>query len=157
MTRSLSARAVEATNDQNSDEVWLPLLTISHAEILDGPIRLVSDMQDVVSRGNTFVALPFEIVLPGEDPESPAKAVLRVDNVDRRIVQALRDLSSPPLVTIEVVLASQPNTVEVSYPEMTLRNATYDASYVSGELAYEAIYVEPISIVMTPQRFPGLF
>lgn len=157
MSRSLSAVAIGSTNDQNTGEVWLPLLTIAHPEILDGPIRLVSDMQDIVSRGNNYVALPFEIVLPGEDPDSPAKAVLRVDNVDRRIVQALRDLTSPPLVTIEVVLASQPDTVEVSYPDMTLRNATYDASYVSGELSFDAIYVEPVSIVITPQRFPGLF
>lgn len=157
MSRTLSPRAVESTNDQNTGEVWLVLLTIAHPSIADGPIRLVADRRDLTSRGQPFIACPFEITMPGEDPESLTTAGIQVDNVDRRIVKALRDLASPPLVTIEVVLASQPNTVEVSFPDMTLRNAVYDVSVVKGELSFEQISVEPVSLIMTPERFPGLY
>jgi hypothetical protein len=155
--RSLSTAAINSANDQNSGEVWLVLLTIAHPDILDGPIRLVSDMQDFVSRGNTYVALPFDVVLPGEDPDTASKATLRVDNVDRRIVLALRQLVSPPTVSIEVVLHSSPAYVEAGFYDLILRNAVYDADSVTAELAYEQVFVEPLSIIMTPQRFPGLF
>jgi hypothetical protein len=40
---------------------------------------------------------------------------------------------------------------------MTLRNVVYNATDVTGDLAFESIYAEPVSILITPQRFPGLF
>lgn len=163
--RNLSTRAVESGNDSETGEVWLILLTIIHPDILDGPLRLVNDhaelQRHVLVNGAstlvTHIALPFDIDLPGENPDSPSKAVLKVDNVDRRIVQAMRELQSPPTVDIEVVLKSQPDVTEVSFPGMTLRNVRYDVNAVSGDLSFESIYGEPVSIIITPHRFPGLF
>ena len=156
MPRSLSNTALGSMNAQATSEVWLVLLTISHAT-LPTPIRLVNNNEDVVSRGNTFIAFPFEIELPGEDPDQPPKAMLRIDNVDRRVVQTIRSITAPPTVTLEVILASAPDTVEVSFTNMTLRNAQYDATTVSGELTFDSIYTEPVTLTMTPNRFPGMF
>jgi hypothetical protein len=83
--------------------------------------------------------------------------MLRIDNVDRRVVQTIRSITAPPTVTLEVILASAPNNVEVSFTNMTLRNAQYDSSTVSGELTFDAIYTEPATLTMTPSRFPGMF
>jgi len=47
--------------------------------------------------------------------------------------------------------------VEVSFTNMTLRNAQYDTSTVSGELTFDSIYTEPVTLTMTPSRFPGMF
>jgi len=104
-----------------------------------------------------YVAFPFQIDLPGEDVEQPSVARLRIDNVDRRIVQAIRGLPTAPLADIEVVLASQPETVEVGFYDLTLRAADYDALYVEGTLTFEQIFTEPLSVEMTPARFPGMF
>lgn len=156
MPRTLSNAAILSQNLQSSSEVWLVLLTISHAT-MSTPIRLVNNNEDVVSRGNTYIAFPFEIELPGEDPDQPPKATLRIDNVDRRVVQTLRSITSPPTITLEVILASAPNTVEVSFTNMTLRSAQYDVTSISGELTFDAIYTEPVTLTMTPSRFPGLF
>lgn len=156
MPRTLSNAALASINAQSTSEVWLVLLTLSHAT-LPTPIRLVNNNEDVVSRGNTFIAFPFEIELPGEDPDQPPKAMLRIDNVDRRIVQTIRSITAPPTITLEVILASAPNTVEVSFTNMTLRNAQYDVSTVSGELTFDSIYTEPVTLTMTPNRFPGMF
>jgi len=156
MPRTLSNAALASMNAQATGEVWLVLLTLSHPTLAT-PIRLVNNNEDVVSRGSTFLAFPFEVELPGEDPDQPPKAMLRIDNVDRRVVQTIRSITAPPTVTLEVILASAPNTVEVSFTNMTLRNAQYDTSTVSGELTFDSIYTEPVTLTMTPSRFPGMF
>ncbi len=156
MPRTLSNAALASMNAQQTGDVWLVLLTLSHAT-MPTPIRLVNNNEDVASRGNTYIAFPFEVELPGEDPDQPPKAMLRIDNVDRRVVQTIRSIVAPPTVTLEVILASAPDNVEVSFTNMTLRNAQYDASTVSGELTFDSIYTEPVTLTMTPNRFPGMF
>lgn len=153
--RSLSPAAVSAMHAPESGEVWLVLLTISNPGMTT--IRVVSNNEDITSRGNTYLAFPFEIELPGQDPDSPSSARLRIDNVDKRIVEAVRSITTPPNVTIEVVLASQPDTVEIAYSDLTLRSVEYDADSVRGELTFESIFSEPVTLTITPNRFPGLF
>jgi hypothetical protein len=155
MPRSLSNTALASLQAQQTGEVWLVLLTITNPGA--ATIRVVNNTEDVVSRGATFQAFPFEIELPGEDPDSPSSARLRIDNVDKRIVEAVRSIVSPPLITIEVVLASQPDTVEIAYSNLTMRSVEYDAESVRGELTFESIYSEPVTLTITPNRFPGLF
>jgi hypothetical protein len=157
--RTLSGAALQSAHAENTGEVWLVLLTIKHPNILDngGELYFVNDMQNLVAGAKTYIGFPFQIDLPGEDQDQPTIGRLRIDNVDRLIVSTLRELASPPTVDIEVVLASSPTVVEVGFYDMTLRNVTFDALYVEGTLTIESIYVEPITLEMTPSRFPGLF
>lgn len=156
MARSLSSTATASIHAQETGEVWLVLLTIAHSSLAT-PIRVVNNNEDITSRGNIYQAFPFEIILPGQDPDSLPKAMLRFDNVDRTAISVIRGVEAPPNVTIEVILASQPDTVEVSFPNLTLRNVKYDATIIEGELFFENLYSEPITYQMTPSRFPGLF
>lgn len=157
--RTLSASALDSAFSENTDEVWLVLLTIKHPNIAEngGKLYFVNNTEQLVAGAKTYIAFPFQIDLPGEDQTQPTVGRLRIDNVDRQIVATLRELVTPPTVDIEVVLASSPTTVEVGFYDMTLRNVTYDALYVEGTLTFESIYVEPITLEMTPSRFPGLF
>jgi hypothetical protein len=141
---------------QETGEVWLVLLTISHADLAT-PIRVVNNNEDIVSRGNTFLAFPFEIVLPGQDPDSAPKAQIRFDNVERTAIPAIRGLTSAPSVLIEVILASAPNSVEISFDGMKFVGVNYSATIIEGELQFEVLYSEAITAQMTPSRFPGLF
>lgn len=154
--RTLSQRALESAFAAQTDEVWLMLVTIEHPSIAE-PLRFVNNYESVTSRGEVYVAFPFEVELPGEDAENPGEARLRIDNVDRQIVDTIRTITSPPSVTFEVVLASQPNTVEASFSGLTLRQVEYDALVVTGTLRFEDIVTEPLSVQMTPARFPGMF
>ena len=61
------------------------------------------------------------------------------------------------LRTPKVVLADQPDTIEVEYAGMRLRNVTWDQGEISGDLVYEDILSEPVCEQMTPARFPGAF
>ena len=157
MSRTLSLAARKAVNAQETDEVFLLLLTLDHEDITE-PVRVVNNTVDIVSQGETYIAYPFEIALPDEDAESVARVTLRIDNVDREIVKSLRSISSPLSVGLEVVMAASPDTVEAGPFNMTLVSAEYDALTVTGELAFEDVLNEPFpGHAYVPSDYPGLF
>lgn len=154
--RILSPAAVASLTTENTEEVWLVTLTIRH-DSLATPIRVVNNNEDVVSGGHTYIGLPFAIELPGEDAEEPGTASIQIPNVDREIVAAGRSIFGPAACDIRVVLASQPDTVEVEFVGLTLRDMEWDTSTVRGRLRFETIVTEPLTLTITPGRFPGLF
>lgn len=157
MSRTLSSLAKQAIHAQETGEVFLLLLTLSHASLAQ-PIRVANNLENVTSNGNTFTAFPFTIVLPQEQEDQPPRMRLVIDNVDRTIVTALRNLTSPPTIQLDVVLASQPNTLEASFPGFSLRQAQYDQLVVEGELTLEEIVLEPFPEgSFDPQNFAGIY
>ena len=119
--RTMSAAARAAAHAETSDKVWLVLLEIAAAG-LAVPIRVVNDNQDIMHQGSTFIGYPFEVELPPENQDRPMIARIRIDNTERLIVDEVRSISEPPSVTLRVVLADQPDTIEVEYAGMRLRN-----------------------------------
>ena len=158
MARNVSSTFLSSVNAADADEVFLVLLTIDHAD-LSSPIRVTSDSVDTVSNGNTFQTFPFQIRLPTDDDDSRgALASVTIDAVDRRVVEAARTISGVPKVTIEVVLASDPDTIEISWPDFNLANHRADSDTISGELVLELLDQEPFpSGRFDPVGFPGLF
>lgn len=156
MSRALSSIAIASQNAESTAEAWLMLLTIDHPT-LSSPIRVVDNNADVTSNGDLFVAWDFSLTMPGEDPDNPETAHLSISNIDPLIIRSLRQISSPPSVTIGVVLSSAPNVVEVEFAGLVLRSASYDAATITGNLVFEEILTEPVATTLTPAMFPGLF
>lgn len=156
MPRSVSNTLKQAVFAQETDQVFLFLLTISHPD-LASPIRVCDDQVNLTSRGNLFVAFPFELELP-EDSDAIPEGRLRIDNVDRQIVEAVRSISSAPTVLIEIVRVQDQDTVEVALPAFELREVTYDAVVVEGRLRPATYETEPYPArTFTPADWPGLF
>ena len=85
-------------------------------------------------------------------------STLKIDNVSREIIEEIRSLSSPPTVTISIVLHSDPDTVEAGPWEFKLLNATYDANIIQGSLGFEDILNELFPYgTFNPKDFPALF
>ena len=142
---------------QETGEAFLTLLTIDHDDLAD-PIRLSSDGVDTTSNGETFVAFPFRFVAPPMAPDKDPFARLEVDNVSREIIEAVRGLSSAPTIDVDMVRASDPDTVEASFPQFLLNDITYDRTVVSGTLVVEILSAEPFPAhAFMPSGFPGLF
>jgi hypothetical protein len=157
MSRILSTAARQAMFAAETEQVFLLLLTIAHADLAE-TIRVAHNSQDVVSRGETYLAYPFRIELPADRDDQVAQVQLSIDNVDRQIVQAVRSLSGSPSVTLEVVLASSPDLLEAGPFEFSLLDAGYDALTVTGTLGYEDVLNEPYpGDSFTPNLFPGMF
>lgn len=143
------------------DEAVLVLLTITHPTI--ETLRVVNNApradggNDIVSRGETFLAFPFTPELPTDNDGQPI-ARLRIANVDRRISESLLDLRSPPEVAFEIIRASAPDTVLRRYARFELRNVTFDAIEVTGELMQASFGSEPWpNVRVVPSLFPGYF
>ena len=153
------ARSVEFIRSAfaaDTDEVWLILLTLSHADLSDD-IRVVHNQESVNSRGMLFVGFAFEISLPLDSSERPPVAELRIDNVSTEIAQAVRSITTAPSVKIEVIRAADPDTVELSLEGFLLRNVQWDATTVTGALALEDVVTEPYPAgIFSPASFPGL-
>lgn len=102
---------LQALLSPQTDEIILQCLTIEHAS-LGSPIRLVDDRQDLVRTEGTFIAFPFEFQDFVRGDDRAVEAVITADNVDQRIIDALRGVVGRPTVTYEVVRRSAPNVVQ---------------------------------------------
>lgn len=142
---------------QDTDEVWLVLVTIDHDDLIE-PIRVVNNTEDVLSGGDTYIAFPFDVTLPDAREDAPPRARLIIDNVSREIGEAIRTITSAPGVTLEVVRAADPDTIEISWPFFKLRNVKWDAGKVSGDLSLEDFTSEPYPAgIFSPASFPSAF
>lgn len=160
MSRTTSSAFKAMAHAQETGEALLALVTISHASIVGGPLRFVQDLQPLTSNGKVYTAFPFQIRLPEDTDDGPAKVLLTIDNIDRSITTAIRSMapSSPPTVTVDLVVASQPNVVEMSIPDLTLRHVSGDAFLIEGELVMDEEDLQPYPEgSFTPNDFSGLF
>lgn len=166
MPRILSNTARRAMYAQESSEVWITLITISHPNFVED-IRVCDDatellpvagIRGIVSRGDEFMYVPFSLTLPSSDDTGVATAVLSIDNIDRRVIKAVREADSALAVKIEIILASDPESVEIEIDDFRLAIVPYDAFTVSGELTQEYYELEPFPHQrVTPSNFAGVF
>lgn len=156
----------QAVFSARTTEAFPVLLTISHSSFTDD-IRVSSDPavllpeageRGIVSRGLEYVFFPFEITLPQQDETGIARARISIDNIDRRVVRAIRAANSAVSVKIEVVASSDVDTPEFTADNFRLEQVEYDAFTVSGDISVEYFDLEPYPAKRyTPSDFPGLF
>jgi len=144
---TLSQAYRDAAYPQETGEVFATLLTIEHDE-LAAPILVTDAGSDVVyaadlldASGNvaavagTYVSVPIEVTPPGQSETQP-RGTIRIPNVDTVIGQLVDAISTPPTVTITVVLASDTSDI-VGGPHRLLEfaNIRGDAQVVDAELS----------------------
>jgi len=156
--RTLSSAALQALYSQETGTCFLILLTISHPT-LSAPLFFTSDGVQTISRGNVYLPFPFQLTIPDDQDQQLPQAGITIDNVDRSIVTAIRNMGTAPAgILIEVVTSAAPDNVEFASGELTLRDVNYDAMTVSGTLTFEAILAEPFpGDLVTPATIPGVF
>ena len=155
--RTLSSAVIQSMFAQETDEVYVVLITIDHAD-LPAPIRVCSDSIDTMSRGNNYFAYPFQLSLPDDQEGAPPSASITVDNVHRDLTNSLRMISSPASFTIEIIRAADPDVVIAPFQPLKMKSVKVDVMQVSGELTVDDAATEPFPFMTyTPKRFPGLF
>ncbi|HOS41941.1 MAG TPA: DUF1833 family protein [Spirochaetota bacterium] len=157
MARNTSATFQRAVFAQETDEVFIILLEISHADLAE-PIRVCNNSKDIVSNGKTYTAFPFLTATASEHDDQLSTVPLMIDNVGREVVEAIRTITSAPDVTMSVVLASDPDTVEAGPWSYKLRDVRYNAQIVEGQLGHEDILNESYPEGQyDPAGYPALF
>jgi uncharacterized protein DUF1833 len=157
MPRAVSSASLRSWMREETGEVFVELLTLSH-ESLPEPIRCCSNDVPLTSRAAEFLPYPFELFPPDDIQERPPRLRLVIDNVDPRIITALRPLQSPIGVAWEVVRAAEPDLVEIRFSNLLIREVQYDVLTISGELIPRDLRTEAFPRhLFTPSLFPGLF
>lgn len=165
--RSIPSAALAALEAPESPDALLAFLTITH-EVLAAPIRVVSDVFDYIAGGETYVGLPFGYRLLTDDEASP-QTELRMQNVDRRIGQALRLVTSPARLNLVIRssadfdLTQNPRTEVSNAPiyamsQFHLVDVRVDVAEITGRVILRDYSQEPWpGYRATQSRLPGLF
>lgn len=157
MPRDLSPTAISALTGPQTREVFLCLATLDHDD-LDDSIRLVNDAVNVTSRGKVYTACDFDLRLPTESGDRLPSTTARIANVDRALTAALRGLTTPGTITLEVILASAPDTVEAGPYRFRTESIEFDVDLITFRLAFEDFLNEVFpKDSITPTDFPGIF
>ena len=146
----LSQAALQAVLAQSTGQVFLECLTISHADLAT-PLRLVNDRADLTRTAGTFTAFPFQVTAPAQSDDKPPQMRLTIDNVDQRIILALRSLAGTRTdisVSYDVVLADSPNTVEYGPVDFRVDNVNVSPASISLDLSFHTGFLNA--------AFPGL-
>ena len=157
MRTTLSTQMLAAMHAQSTGEVILPLVKLTQ-DAWDDAVRIVPNTQAVTHQGEVYEPLAFDIRLPDEEEGLVPVIAWQADNVDRRLVEAMRLVQGIVKAEIVWVLASQPDQIEIGPLEVEMRAAQYDAYQISGTLGVEPILETQFGyMIMTPKTTPALF
>lgn len=170
---SLSSNAIAKLFSPESDDVFITLLTISGSgfstiRLADNYTTRLSETADDILYGvqsnlgggttYDFTYLPFNITLPTEEFSAAPRCKITISDVTRLLIPTIRTIQSAPSVQIDIVLASAPNVVEVTFGSFLLGNVNYNADTISADLTVDSLSVEPFpQHTFNPSYFPGLF
>lgn len=155
MSNSLTNALKAELFKQQSGDPFLTLITLTHPTFT---VRLVNNTEDIVSNGFTFTAFPVRIRLPLDDGESARDLAIDFDNASRQLIQNFRGVTDTVGVKIEMILASMPDVVQLSFEDLTLRSLVYTATKVSAKIVMDNFLgIEMTSERYNPTNFPGLF
>ena len=111
----------------------------------------------VTSRGQRYLFAPIEVELPQDVNDGDPTARLAIDNIDLTLIDTIRSIEEGATITLEIVLASDPDTVEITFPSMKMVSVEYDRDAVAIDLAIDPLVTEPWpGDSFTPSAFPGL-
>lgn len=157
MSNQLSPELLSQLLSQESSDPFLTLLTLSHPTFVT-PLRFVNNVDNIVSRGNTFNAFPMRITLPMDDGESTREVSVEFDNISLEIVDEIRSVTTPIEVNLELILASIPNAVQYAISELKIGQIDYNSRTVRARLYMDNFLSASLtSESYTPTTFPGIF
>ena len=157
MPRDITTFAREQIFATTSDQAFLVLATVRH-EPTNTVFRVVNNTENIISRGEEFVAYPFSLILPSESGEGIGAATFEIDNVDLTLIDMLRGAIQAPRMDIEVILSSIPDVVEIGVYDIAMREVTWDVSTIRGKLLNEDVLSSGFpGYSYTPAEWQGLF
>lgn len=157
MPRTLSATAAASALAAQTAEVWLACLTISGSGL--PTFRIVTDNVPLERSVGTFQPYPFEADLPDDVERTAGTVDIRICNVDREVTRLLKEYEGIPQARLEIVLASQPDIVEVGPFDFSVLAAEADELTISLNLGHneDLLNQRVPAQSYNPSNSPGLW
>lgn len=170
MSRAFSAAAIEQFFSPDADDPLLLLLTITdgtttHRFANSYTQRLTAlelnesmTVYGVVSNGENYLFLPMEITLPSDEEGAAPRAQITLHDVTQQAMPLVRSAVTSLDTTIQAVLASAPDTVEMSVTGLVMTGIHYNRDAITATLTSDNMAQEPFPAhTFVPSCFPGLF
>jgi hypothetical protein len=183
---TLSPQAIKAMYSPDSDDTLIALITIYNPANNTVPVVRLADnftthftspvpiglstvvnkqtdaeeiIYGVIGPGNEkFIFLPMGLTLPDETAGQSPKCTITLFDVAGYLTPLIREISDPPLIKIQLVLASNPINVEITFTDFYMTNISYTRESIQAELNIINLDREPFpQHKFTPAYFPGLF
>lgn len=154
-----SLNALIEAHKLSSGELWIALVTISHASLAQ-TLRFANPSRVAfISNGQTYQPARFDLTLSTDAFEQPVRAEITIEAVDGVLLAALQALDPSPTVDIRVVTESEPDIVQVSQLGLLLSRLSVEGvKAMFFELASDSILGQTFpSRKMTRDRVPGIF
>lgn len=169
MVRQITPAIRSDLQAEDSPNALLGFITVWHRNLIE-PIRVVSDPVDYIVNGLQFIGCPFDFQLLTDEDSAPTTQI-RLQNVDRRIGEALRAVTDRATVQLEArstadfdlsVMPRQElpggSSVLYGFRHFDLVEVTVTPLEVSGTLMLRDYTQEPWpGKRATQSRTPGLF
>lgn len=145
-------------NKLSADETPIVLIEITHPMISE-TVRLVQDNCDVVSQGETYVAMAFQIKRQADVQGELPKVTLQVQNIGRSLVKWI-DMSGggkDAAIIAKIIRRSDPDVVEEAIP-LGIERVTITNMLVTFHLVvYNNLIRRGIKMIYNNKLAPGLF
>jgi hypothetical protein len=167
--REIPLEIARALEQPETAEVVLLFLRIAHKQ-LPVDLLIVSDPADYILDGETWRGFDFDLRLLS-DTDQPPRTELTVQNVDRRVGEAILAMDGPARLDIDVIAASQfdltaeprvaiAGTVERMYSarHLALVDVRGDVLQLTGTVrSWDYSQEAWPSMRATQDHFPGLY
>lgn len=155
----LQPNTIPYAQSSSSDVVFLALLTFTIPDRPDiPPLRVVNNTVNIVSRGLTFQAYPFNLTMPDDQPDKIPTVSIEISNIDRALMIWLRGFPVAPQLMVEVITNVNYDVVERSIGYLKLEYIDYDALSIKGTLSLDNGLARRFpGDDYDPVQFPGLY
>lgn len=137
-----------------------PLLFLEIAWPATGDtLRIVSDTQDWVSNGQTYVGLPFRFEPPDDAAGQSPRGAIEIDNVGRGITADLEAWLPGQTLHARLMVADQadPHTYMIDMP-MPIMRVTVNSATARAECGVDMLMRQQcVQLRYTPYVAPGIF
>lgn len=154
---ALSPNMMRDIFKQESENTDIVLLTIRHST-WKNPIRLsthetklwkidketATPIYGTYSRKQWYIYVPIQASLPNSTDEQTPEGKFTISNVTREVAPYLKMVDKEyPKITIEVVNSASPDVVDMSFPDLDLQTAQWNADTVEISVKSDIAANEP--------------
>lgn len=156
MPRVLTPTAAAAILARETGEVFLPCLRIVAGATT---YRLVANTEPVTRADGVYQPYAFDAPPPEDSESVNSSLTIRLDNVDRSVVDLVREFDGVPECTIDWIIASEPNSPVMGPFYFSILACDYDEMLISLTLGYEEDFLNQAvpSQSYNPVNSSGLF
>lgn len=146
-------------NRLDSVESLKVLIEITHP-LLSTPVRVINDNEDLVSKGNNFIAYPFEFRRAPDIENELPKGQLIFSNIGRSFVRWLEETYGASDADLKIIFArrSAPDVYENEFPcKISSTSITPELITIDIVILANKLIQRGIRFNFNTERNPGLF